>query len=243
MKLPKIRGIIDRRVLVNFRVDPAILARVCPIPFRPQLINGFGIAGVCLIRLKHVRPKGFPAFLALSSENAAHRIAVQWDSNGATHSGVYVPRRDTSSLLNVLAGGRIFPGVQNRARFEVLETESEFHIAVNSDDGVANVAVDSKLSDGLPKDSIFTSIAQCSQFFEGGSLGYSPASSPDQFDGLELQTSNWKVQPLDVSRVQSSFFNDSKIFPEGSVAFDNALLMRGIDHEWHSRDQLCCSPG
>ena len=52
MRIPTIRGIIDRRVLVNFRVDPDVLARVCPPPFRPQVVNGFGVAGICLIRLK-----------------------------------------------------------------------------------------------------------------------------------------------------------------------------------------------
>ena len=76
MRIPTIRGVIDRRVLVNFRVDPDVLARVCPAPFRPQIVNGFGVAGICLIRLKSIRPKLFPACLGISSENAAHRIAV-----------------------------------------------------------------------------------------------------------------------------------------------------------------------
>jgi len=30
----------------------------------------------CLIRLKDIRPRFFPSFLGISSENAAHRIAV-----------------------------------------------------------------------------------------------------------------------------------------------------------------------
>ena len=29
------------------------------------------------------------------------------------------------------------------------------------------------------------------------------------------------------------------MFPAGSVEFDSALLMRGIDHEWHGREPLC----
>ena len=88
MRIPKIRGLIDRRVLVNFRVDPEVLSRVCPSPFRPQIVEGFGIAGICLIRLKHLRPVRFPACLGIASENAAHRIAVQWEANGGTQAGV-----------------------------------------------------------------------------------------------------------------------------------------------------------
>jgi hypothetical protein len=40
MQIPVIRGLIDRRILVNFRVDPDVLTRLLPIPFRPKLVNG-----------------------------------------------------------------------------------------------------------------------------------------------------------------------------------------------------------
>jgi len=38
--------------------------------------------------------------------------------------------------------------------------------------------------------------------------------------------------------VESSFFEDRALFPPGSVEFDCALLMRGIEHEWHGRGWL-----
>ncbi len=110
MRIPIIRGLIDRRILVNFHVDPDVLAKVLPQPFRPKLVNGVGVAGVCLIRLKHIRPRFWPAMLGVSSENAAHRIAVQWEAGDELREGVYIPRRDTSSRLNSLVGGRLFPG-------------------------------------------------------------------------------------------------------------------------------------
>lgn len=240
MPIPTIRGLIDRRVLVNFRVDPDVLSGVCPAPFRPQIVNGYGVAGICLIRLTHIRPNPLPAFLGISSENAAHRIAVQWGPEHQPSSGVYIPRRDTSSRLNALAGGRIVPGVHHRAKFDVRETEDNYHIAMQSLDGSAQVVVDGHTTSKLPADSIFPSVASCSQFFEDGSLGYSPAKTTNQFDGLELKSFNWHVEPLAVTHVKSSFFDDHETFPDGTVKFDNALLMRGIDHQWHSRDPLCC---
>lgn len=239
MRIPKIRGIIDRRVLVNFKVAPEVLQRVCPPPFRPQIVNGFGVAGICLIRLKHIRPIMMPAWIGLSSENAAHRIAVEWDTVGGTHSGVYIPRRDTSSLLNAFAGGRVFPGVHNRARFDVRETESDYHIAMDSIDGSAHVSVTGHTPSNFPGDSVFGNQHHCSQFFEAGSLGYSPSSTKNEYDALELQSFDWHIQPLAVTDVQSSFFDDTRMFPSGSATFDHALLMRGIDHQWHSRESLC----
>ena len=88
MKVPTIRGLIDRRVLAIFRVAPDALRQILPAPFRPQLVDGFGIAGICLIRLKHARPKGSPSLVGISSENAAHRIAVEWDAGGKIRCGV-----------------------------------------------------------------------------------------------------------------------------------------------------------
>ena len=72
-------------------------------------------------------------------------------------------------------------------------------------------------------------------FFEAGAIGYSP--NGNKYDGLKLKTYNWKVEPLDVISVHSSFFENGKIFPEGSIMFDNALLMTQLKHEWYSVEQ------
>ena len=37
---------------------------------------------------------------------------------------------------------------------------------------------------------------------------------------------------LEVEEVWSSFFEDESICPKGTVKFDNALLMKNIEHEW-----------
>ncbi len=69
-------------------------------------------------------------------------------------------------------------------------------------------------------------------------MGYSTTFSPRRFDGLELRAFGWRVAPLAVGHVSSSFFEDRVRFPAGSVVFDSALLMRDIDHEWHAREGL-----
>lgn len=241
MRLPTIRGIIDRRILANFRVRPEAIARVLPPPFRPKLIHGWAIGGVCLIRLKHIRPRWMPLPIGIGSENAAHRIAVEWEEGGRSHEGVFVPRRDTNSRLNAFAGGRLFPGVHQHAAFTVVETGDYLSVALISDDGETRVRVEGRIADALPSTSIFTSLAEASQFFEAGVIGYSTTAATHRYDGMELRCRNWHVEPLAVEAIESSFFQDPARFPAGSVEFDCALLMRGIDHEWHSRKELCCT--
>lgn len=230
---PTMHGLIDRRMLVNFRVRPDVIRNMLPPYFRPKLVRGWAMAGICLIRLKDIRPRGFPASCGLTSENAAHRIAVEWEEDGVTHEGVFIPRRDTSSALQAFAGGRFFPGIHHVADFEVAEGEDEFNLKMHSDDGATFVEVHAHLASNLPTTSLFASLAEASEFFAQGSVGYSATNNPNCCDGLELFTSRWEVEPLEVRLVNSSFFDDVNRFPAGTVHFDCALLMRHIEHEWH----------
>lgn len=227
-------------MLVNYRVDPDVMAKHLPPPFRPKIHRGYGLAGLCLIRLKRIRPSFLPAWLGIGSENAATRFAVEWDDESGCREGVYVRRRDTSSWLNSLAGGRIFPGVHSHGRFESRETDSTIEFSMQSDDGGTNVELAARVASLWPSNSIFVSLSEASSFFEAGSLGYSATSEGGRFQGLELRCKGWRVESLEVDPVQSSFFDDPKNFPTGSIAFDCGLLMRGIDHEWHGKQDLCC---
>lgn len=229
MGIPKIKGIIDRRILINYKIDKEVLENYLPKPFKPKLVNNKGIAGICLIRLKEIRPKGLPKQIGISSENGAHRIAVEWNENGQLKEGVYIPRRDTNSKLNSLVGGTLFPGIHHFAKFKVHENEGSFDVSFKSDDDtfLSIKAIETNLWD---KESIFGNLESVSEFFKNGSIGYSPNNK--NFDGLELKTETWNVSLLEVEKVKSSFFENENIFPEGSVIFDNALLMKNIEHEW-----------
>lgn len=238
MRLPIIQGLIRRRILANFRVDPEVMQSEMPSRFRPKLQNGFAVAGICLIRLEHIRPRSMPEIIGLNSENAAHRVAVIWDEGGTAREGVFISRRDTSSQISHLLGGRIFPGEHHQASFSVAESESEVSLAMKSDDAKVKVEIAGRIAQELPRTSIFSSLPDASSFFEGGSVGYSVTSDPGRLDGLKLETSQWQVVPLEVERIYSSYFSDETKFPRGTIEFDHALIMRNIEHEWHSADDL-----
>ncbi|MCI0745193.1 MAG: DUF2071 domain-containing protein [Verrucomicrobia subdivision 3 bacterium] len=239
MRLPVIKGVIKRRLLVNFRADPAAVQKLLPTPFRPKLHEGFAIVGVCLIRLEQIRPAGMPALIGFSSENAAHRIAVLWrDATGMDREGVFIPRRDSNSLVNRLAGGRLFPGEHNGAQFSVVDHGNEIELKMRSLDGKVAVTVVGRDGVRLPANSCFSSCSESSSFFEGGSVGYSVKHRANGLDGLVLKTMEWRVKPLEVCEVSSSFFEDRRQFPKGSVEFDHALIMRDIPHEWHAAEDV-----
>ncbi len=229
MILPAIHGYIDRRILANYTIDPDVVRKIIPPPFRPKIYKDKAIAGICLIRLKSIKPKGLPDFIGISSENGAHRIAVEWEEDGVIKEGVYIPRRDTSLRLNTLIGGRLFPGKHYLARFNVKEGDGNYHIDFTSSDKTT-ISIDAKETDQFDSSSIFETLDNVSDFFEKGSIGYSP--NRDKFEGLKLHTYKWQVRPLQVMNAHSSFFENEEVFSKDSIQFDNALLMTQVEHEW-----------
>lgn len=243
MPLPVIHGLIRRRILVSFRIDPAVVQRQLPAPFRPKRVGGAAIAGLCLIRLEQVRPGFMPLPVGARSENAAHRFAVCWtDEAGAERDGVYIPRRDTDSLLNHMAGGRLFPGESHRARFDVRETDGAIDFAMQSADGEVRIRLRARIGDAWPTTSRFGCLEEASAFYRAGSVGYSPTRGGERLQGMTLETETWRVEPLVVEEVAASYFADPCGFPPGSVEFDSALLMRDIPHAWRRESGLAAAP-
>ncbi|HCU93548.1 MAG TPA: hypothetical protein DHU96_12795, partial [Actinobacteria bacterium] len=69
MRQPRLSTVVERRLLVNYRVDPGIAASLLPAPLRPQQVGGWAVAGICLIRLGQIRPAWVPHGPGLRSEN------------------------------------------------------------------------------------------------------------------------------------------------------------------------------
>jgi hypothetical protein len=234
MRIPRLASVVERRLLVNYRVDPDVVARLLPAPLRPRLVNGWAVAGICLIRLGQLRPARLPGRFGLRSENAAHRVAVEWD--GAT--GVYIPRRDSASTLTVLAGGRLFPGEHHAARFDVHETAETVRVGFTSNDGTVKVCVDVRAAQRFQGSELFPDLARASAFFRAGAAGYSATRAGDRLDGLELHTDAWHVEPTDIQSAHSTFFTDEDRFPPGSAILDCALLMRDVPVTWRALPSL-----
>jgi hypothetical protein len=235
MKLPIIEGIIKRRILINFQLEPDVISKHLPPIFKPKVVQGKSIIGVCLIRLEQIHPKRIPIPLGIFSENAAHRIAVQWnDENGKLCDGVYIFRRDSNSLLNYLLGGRLFPGEHHKAKFIVKDKNQQIDFRMISSNPNVNIQFEARYSDQLPKSSIFKSIEEISGFFKSGSVGYSPLIGKNCFQGMCLIPHEWNMTPLECNNLELSYFRETLGISDNEIKLDSMVIMRDIPHEWHS---------
>ncbi len=243
MKAPALRATIERRLLVNYRLDRNVAAAFIPPPFRPVLVHGYAIGGICLIRLRDIRPAGLPAVVGLTAENAAHRMAVQWDTPDGREHGVYIPRRDTSSTLIALLGGRAFPGWHHLADFQVREGDGQYRIRVKSRDREVSVAVSAHLAHAPMAGSVFGGVEEASSFLRCAPLGYAATPKLGVYDGVELGTCGWGVRPLEADDDRTSFFDDPRRFPPGTAVLDSAFLMERLETTWMPKPRLVAGVG
>ena len=222
---------------MNYRIDPEVLERHLPAPFRPHLISGWAVGGVCFIRLGGLRPAHFPRAIGLTTENVAHRFAVEWDDDRGTQVGVFIPRRDTDSRLTALAGDRVFPGIHRLARVGVHEDGPALRIGVTSHDGGLGLSVSAQESATLGSQ-LFDSLEDAVDFFRQGSLGFSPSGPAGCLAGVRLECQRWDARPVNVDSMISSMFDDEAAFPKGSCTLDCGLVMRDLKARWITEGAL-----
>lgn len=213
---------LRRRLLITYRVDPAVAASLLPEGFRPQVVDGSAVAGVCVLGLESIRPSWLQRRWGLRSENAAHRIAVEWDSPGGVERGVFIFERHSSAWHPVLFGGRLFPGVHRRAQFTIRESGDRYALTMEA--GEHSLTADVEVG-GAWSSSLFASIDEASDFYRAGRVGWSYAPSRRAVESVALTTDAWSVEGARLNHLRSSFF---EALPPGSTAFDSVVVMRDL---------------
>mgnify|MGYP000134884593 CR=1 FL=1 len=230
---PAIRGTIERRILVNYRVDIGTLGAVLPEPFRGREVgeSGKGIGSLCFMRIEDARLRFTPRSTGISVETLTHRISAERDSNGGTENCVYVPRRDVSSRFCATVGKSALPTDLGCADFRVWEKDGVCRVRVDCGEEYAGVEIHETGSDEITEGSVFDSVESASEFFCEAGMRYSP--SGERYDGIEFCPREFEMKPVEVKELQSSYFGKAE-----SAELDSAFKMEGIEHEWRPRGSV-----
>ncbi len=222
MLVQGVRAQLRRRLLLSYRLDPEVARGLLPSGFRPQLVDGSAVAGVCVLGLERIRPRWAPDQWGLRSENAAHRMAVEWDGDGRTEQGVFIFERHSSAWYPVVLGGRVFPGVHKAARFTIDESGDRYAVTMEAPDETlsAEVEVGGPWVSGL-----FGSLEEASDFYRAGRIGWSLRQDAATAEPVALSAEGWRVEAGQLRQMRSSFFD---ALPAGAAEFDSAVVMRGL---------------
>lgn len=226
MSRPAITSLTERRLLVNFRLDPQAAARILPAGARPLLRRGHAVGGICLIRLTGIGRPGpglagnladLAGRLGLRAEIAVHRIATVRPGPDGPEQGLHVIRRDTDSRISTLTAGLFLPGEHHLARFEVEESPERLRIRYRAADGGAEAAVQAVAADRLRGSVLFADFEEAAAFAR---------ASPD---GYATREQEFSVRPAALLEVSSSVFGDRALFPTGTAEPDSAVVLRDVE--------------
>jgi hypothetical protein len=106
-------------------------------------------------------------------------------------------------------------------------------VAFASADRTAAVRAHARTTREWTASTLFANLDEASDFFRHGAAGYSATRDGHCLDGLELRTSAWQVEPVEILTAHSTFFDDTTRFPAGSATLDCALLMRNVPVTWN----------
>lgn len=125
-----------------------------------------------------------------------------------------------------MSGGRIFPGVYSKANFLISTLGDSYAVKIKNKEKELIMSIRAEVVSKLPEGSVFNSTEEVAEFFKTGNIGWSSKESSEQFDTIELKTNEWNMESLRVEESYSSYFSDILRFPEGSVEFDSAMIMK-----------------
>jgi hypothetical protein len=232
MRAPALRGRIDRRISVFYRLDPMAARELLPAPLRPRLVRGWALGGVCILRLARMRPRMLPIPLGLASELAWHRIAVEWEEDGRPMHGHYLLRSETDSRLAPFPGARLVPSPDDCTRIEVRSSDAALTARVESGDGTTDLDLAASLG-GWRSDALFKSANAARASIASGHVVWD-GDEQGELEGVELRSTGGTAQGLEVVRLASTWFDDRARFSLGTATLDCAIVVRDADHEWHA---------
>ncbi len=225
---PTIRGFVERRLLVNYRVDLETLDKALPAPFRAREVGDTreGMGSVCFTQVEDARPSLFPSGMGTTVEAVTHRVSAELRLEGeptAEHC-FYVPQREVSSRLQAIVGRRLLPTKMEQA--EITTEENGDGCLVLVEDGIEKVGFEVRETDTdeVDEDSVFYSVESARVFLCEGGVEYS--RSGGSYGGLNCCQDGGEMVPVEVTRARSSYFEKM-----GGV-LDSAFVIAETEHEW-----------
>ncbi len=217
---------IVRRLLVNFRTDPGLVAAQLPDRLIADEVGGFAMVGICAISLRSIRPPGVPTRVGLSTDNVAQRIAVRDADTG--ERGVYVARRDTSSRIAASLAATIFPARLGHSQVTVIDDVERVNLVSRPNRPGAELDLVVSAADGLGADSVFDGVDTAANWLRDAAVGWT--FEGDRVERVTLDTGRWPVTPLRIEHVRSQWHHDRF---RASLEFDHALIVRDLHARWH----------
>ena len=168
-------GVVTRRFLITYPVQPTALARFLPPDADLSTWQGLGWVSACFVNIRHMRPSLVPRPVGIEFNYLVHRTRARVPyPDGVRRESVLVLEANITRGLATALGQRL-SGVRFHTRdIRLLETPDYWRVRMRDDAGAVLYQADiAKVSigDELPTSSRFPDLATADEFLLNVSYG------------------------------------------------------------------------
>ncbi len=240
-RLAQATGILEDTILLNFRTDVEVVKRLLPSPFEPRLVDGFGLVGILLFKMRDLeceRNIGLPTF---SSEHVLYRIAVTWQQGGRRYHGMYILRHEVNTRLPIRQTRRgLFPLAAIPVTWRRMPWSGSFEWTLKNRNRL-RLEIGARLSRKFPVESVFESLEAASDFFARERAAVAPRYQKTVFANTHFLPLNWSLKPLHIHQLKTDFSQLENLFPKGSIFFDSGLIWLQMPCRWQEGPEILAS--
>ncbi|MDP5170606.1 MAG: DUF2071 domain-containing protein [Bacteroidia bacterium] len=240
-RLTQATGILEDMVLLNFRTDAEVLRRLLPQPFEPRLVDGFGLVGILLFRMRDLECETTMGLPSPPSEHVLYRIAVSWQQGARTHHGMYILRHEVNAKLPIQQRRRgLFPVAGRPVRWIRRPWAGSFEWTIKTKNRL-RLKVGGKFSKKFPGESVFESLDNASDFFARERSVVAPRYQKSIFTSTHFLPLHWSIKPLHIHTLQTDFSQLENLFPKGMIFFDSGLIWPQMPCRWQKGHEILAS--
>ena len=238
MRLPKhpfpVRTLFRDCHLVNFSIDPDVLARALPAPLKPSLFADRAWLSVVIAQMSGMRPVGVPAPLGITYNQVVYRAVVR---HGDAR-GVHFLRSDTDSRVMSALGNAMSFFAFHHAQIELERLDTVQSVRVRTPDEAADVSARFTPTAALPATSAFpdlaTAKAQLVELFDA----FHPRPGSPVTDVVSIRRDDWELAVVHDEVAHYALMDGGDVFPQGSAILDSVFAVTDLDYRWNRLRQV-----
>lgn len=237
-RLARATGMLEDTVLLNYRTDAEVLRRLLPEPFEPRLVDGYGLMGVLMYRLRDLECERSMGLPSPPSEHVLYRIAVSWQQGGRRYHGMYVLRHEVNTRLPIQHRRRgIFPVIARPVRWHRRPWRGSFEWSLRTRNRV-RLRLGARLSKHFPRESVFEDLDHAADFFGRERAAVAPRYQRQVFSCTHFLPLEWTVKPLHIHRLKTDFSQLENTFPKDRIFFDSGLYWAQLPCRWQEGREI-----
>ena len=237
-------GVVRRRFLVSYAVEPSLLSTRVPPGAELSTHNGFAWVSACFVELAGMRPSFVPKGLGSRFRYLIHRTRARLlYPDGVLRESVLVLEANMNKPFLALLG-RVTTGVNFRVReIDLVEGDDGWELSMAANGSVLYRASIPRLSIGesLPENSMFQNTSDADRFL----LGVSYGGEWDKPKGrLRLLAETHDPWTAFAGACDTKRFDFLEKLGASSLQADHVVTMTNIPHYFALRgfDVQCGSP-